>query len=589
MAQPQPQPRIIIRETPIGKDLDAFRASFEALYAVEDVSESFEKALDQLDPKDDRELAFTLLLTLQVLRAARLLRAANGKPVLAEILRLVSSTVLGESDVDRLTPLLGAALSSDSMLSSLQQTPWLRNTSSFANSSEHCKYMGDVFKEELGSMYTGIPDFHESFFGAVTGLEQAASAVFAMCVDGDNPLYREGWAGWPSHPEESQPNTPIDGSTARRKLDIGFSNPKADSDSRTGLDLGRYAREVLTAQDTRRFVLVFTICGHLMQVWEFDRLGGTASQHFDVNKDGLRDEEQLGFDPTIITTAGEQYTEITRDGHTERLIIDDLMQRAACVAGRATTCWKAHRAGDPQTLLVIKDSWQRSAMSPLTSAAGVSETSLNGGRKRSSSREAARLPPSKRSRSESSAPAEEGVSANRIHRRVILRDYGRPIFTASSRESLLGALEAYITGHESSHNAGFLHRNISVNNLIVNEDEDNASGVKGNTGTRAFMAIGVLRGEKYTFMHDHESFFCVLFWICIHYKGTGRGRIVPEFDKWNCLDMATLAYINQGQVSDERDFIRLAQENFTPFYRPLIRWAAREAEAIIEKGEAVAE
>jgi Fungal protein kinase len=29
-----------------------------------------------------------------------------------------------------------------------------------------------------------------------------------------------------------------------------------------------------------------------------------------------------------------------------------------CIAGRATTCWKAHREGDPQTPLVVKDSWQ---------------------------------------------------------------------------------------------------------------------------------------------------------------------------------------------------------------------------------------
>lgn len=32
--------------------------------------------------------------------------------------------------------------------------------------------------------------------------------------------------------------------------------------------------------------------------------------------------------------------------------------RACCIAGRATICWKAHREGDPQTPLVIKDSWQ---------------------------------------------------------------------------------------------------------------------------------------------------------------------------------------------------------------------------------------
>ncbi|KAL3954491.1 hypothetical protein ACCO45_010054 [Purpureocillium lilacinum] len=192
---------------------------------------------------------------------------------------------------------------------------------------------------------------------------------------------------------------PLEGSTSKRSMDIGFisdnikfkpdaadsryrwshilvagelkRNPKADTSSTAWIDLARYAREVLAAQDTRRFVLGFTLCGSLMRVWEFDRLGGIASERFDINKeDGalqfvttilgfLRmNEELLGFDPTIVTSGDRQYIEIERNDVKERLVIDEVMQRARCVAGRATTCWKAHPEGDPQTLLVIKDSWQ---------------------------------------------------------------------------------------------------------------------------------------------------------------------------------------------------------------------------------------
>jgi hypothetical protein len=43
------------------------------------------------------------------------------------------------------------------------------------------------------------------------------------------------------------------------------SNSSADKASKAWLDLGTYAREVLAAQDTRRFVLGFTICGSLMR------------------------------------------------------------------------------------------------------------------------------------------------------------------------------------------------------------------------------------------------------------------------------------------------------------------------------------
>jgi len=45
---------------------------------------------------------------------------------------------------------------------------------------------------------------------------------------------------------------------------------------------------VFAAQDSRRFVLGFTLCGSLMRLWEFDRLWGIASARFDINQEGLQ-------------------------------------------------------------------------------------------------------------------------------------------------------------------------------------------------------------------------------------------------------------------------------------------------------------
>lgn len=70
-------------------------------------------------------------------------------------------------------------------------------------------------------------------------------------------------------------------------------------------------------------------------------------------------EKQLGFDLTILKAEERRYIEIERNGLLERLVIDGVMMRAPCIAGRATTCWKAHRQGDDlQTSLVFKDSCQ---------------------------------------------------------------------------------------------------------------------------------------------------------------------------------------------------------------------------------------
>ncbi len=459
----------------------------------------------------------------------------------------------------------------------LFQTPHLQNTSSLVNSSEHMKYMDQALKEELGYMQVEIPGFYEAFFGVIEGLETASATIFNKCKEGNNPLYREevGWRDWPESAKEKEvlewltkrvelildfaqeqvsapkarrkllarPHQSLQGSTADRKLDVGIvnnqtagedtishwsqilvpgelkSNPNCDTFSKAWLDLGRYVREVLAAQDRRRFVHGFTLCGPKMRLWEFDRVGAIASSAIDINQDGLRfvsavlgylwmNEEQLGFDPTIGESDENRYIEITRHGHKERLVIDHLMKRAPCVAGRATTCWKAYREGDKSKIpLVIKDSWQyperevegrllRDAMEKgvvntaryyhhetvfvggkeddicnnvrkglditkatndrpkrlampqkISTRSGRSTSTSSAGRKRPSSHTDAPLPPRKRTRSSSLAKSgKSSAQRNRVHRRVIVRDYGKAIYKASSRAAMLAALGGCIEG-----------------------------------------------------------------------------------------------------------------------------------------------
>jgi hypothetical protein len=73
-------------------------------------------------------------------------------------------------------------------------------------------------------------------------------------------------------------------------------------------------------------------------------------------------------------------------------------------------------------------------------------------------------------------------------------------------------------------------------------------------------------------MHDLESFFCVLFWICIHRKGPGEGRVVAEFDKSDYAGTKELVKLNKGQVSDEQDFVSEAAKSFMQYYQPMVPW-----------------
>ncbi|TPX23944.1 hypothetical protein DIZ76_013287 [Coccidioides immitis] len=608
-------------------------------------------------------------------------------------------------------------------ISSIQQTPWMRNTSSFVNSTEYRRHVDAVLREELGELHVNIPGFFNAYFGDIPQLSAVSQAVLEGCKRADSQLYDEeqGWRDWPELAAErdvlkwlaniiaefvrlaeaqepswkidrrplAQPSQPLQGSIAERKLDIGFvddptatedsrcrwsqilvpgelkNDPKYDRKSGAWFDLGRYSREVLAAQDTRRFVLGFTLCGPFLRLWNFDRLGGIASEEFNINQDGLQfvsvvlgfllmSREQLGFDPTIVATGTERYIEIEKDGTKERLIIDRIVGRARCVAGRATTCWKAYCETDKsRTPLVVKDSWQyaerteegellREAMAkgvknvaryyhhetvridnkdddvlairkglniPISkdekggfkvtvrhsrSQRGQKSQGSTTGQKRSSDcmDTAFPPPPSKRTQSSSlSKSAGSSTPLNRVHRRVIIRDYGKPIYESSSKATLLAGLAGCIEGYMSLYNeAGLIQCDVSPRNLMVNEDKDNpswpaflidldlaikthrdgSSGARGKTGTRAFMAIGVLYGEKHCFMHDLESFFWVLFWICIHYNGPGKGRIVERFEEWNYVSTEKLADEKKGLISDEGDFLRILKDNFTPYYQSLI-------------------
>ena len=75
----------------------------------------------------------------------------------------------------------------------VDQTTWLRTTSSLDNYSEYRKYIDDILKDERdSSLYIGIPGFYKAFFGDITSLEEAAAAVITKSERGDNPLCNKG-------------------------------------------------------------------------------------------------------------------------------------------------------------------------------------------------------------------------------------------------------------------------------------------------------------------------------------------------------------------------------------------------------------
>lgn len=143
----------VIKEHPIATGLDGFRATFSSAHQVARYPETT-AILGELQPDQLQNLILNLLAALQVLPAARILRANNGKILFVEILGLNSAVASDDFDLDRLYPLLKVSVdrADDSTIwkevknaiaettppprsiaSSIRQTPWLRNTSSFPN------------------------------------------------------------------------------------------------------------------------------------------------------------------------------------------------------------------------------------------------------------------------------------------------------------------------------------------------------------------------------------------------------------------------------------------------------------------------
>nr|ODN90135.1 hypothetical protein L203_02058 [Cryptococcus depauperatus CBS 7841] len=318
MAEPDQTRCKIIQDHPIANGLDAFHAFFRPLVMT--------NSIDLRNREDLQDITINFLRALEVLPVSRLLQSETSahNTVKDDILRLISSVLSDDLDFDCIRSLLEAALADNpedaliwdlvaaaaaslnvtppprSMTPSSQQTPWLRGTSDFTYSTEYRQDIDRVLRGELGQLHVGLSGFHDIFFGSVAGLETAAEAVFQSCTSGSDPLFREGWKGWPTNANENavinwfkdvtakladfakgysplqtrrrilgELNKPIKGSTSERKLDIGFvsdreagrdtryhwseilvpgelkSNPLADTNSKAWLDLGRYAREGL--------------------------------------------------------------------------------------------------------------------------------------------------------------------------------------------------------------------------------------------------------------------------------------------------------------------------------------------------------
>jgi hypothetical protein len=180
----------------------------------------------------------------------------------------------------------------------------------------------------------------------------------------------------------------------------------------------------------------------------------------------------------------------------------------------------------------------------------------------------------------------ENFFQNRILACIVTSPAGRPLHTFQSLLELLQVFRDAIKCHRSlCYDAKILHQDISPGNMIILDGQDKGkpqgilidldSAIElaegegtelGITGTRPFMAIGVLKSERHTYRHDLESFLYVFLWTII----TNHTENPPETSKlrqWSRGDWDELA-VRKSLDMDQGGF-QIVLEEFTPEFSSL--------------------
>ncbi|KAL8938554.1 MAG: hypothetical protein Q9216_003822 [Gyalolechia sp. 2 TL-2023] len=158
---------------------------------------------------------------------------------------------------------------------------------------------------------------------------------------------------------------------------IGELKQSEDDKKANLLQVGRYVRDVFSAQPTRRHVHVFTLYGSTMQAWVFDRSGPYSSTAFNIHEKPelfiliatgylMMSDEELGLDTFIQRDNGNHYVNITDGFGKERLLQfnpEPIAHQRAIVC-RGTSCFHAKLPNAGDYHCVVKFSWVSATRRP---------------------------------------------------------------------------------------------------------------------------------------------------------------------------------------------------------------------------------
>ncbi|KAM6530418.1 hypothetical protein FALCPG4_008546 [Fusarium falciforme] len=387
--------------------------------------------------------------------------------------------------------------------------------------------------------------------------------------------------------------------------------------------LYKYARKVFRSQPARRFLHGIYILGLVAELWVFDRAGMYHSPPLSLrdHPEGVAailssylrlDGLDLGINPilhsdttgTYILAKGENQSEA---GLSQFYLEGEPISSPKDIVSTRPTCYRARLSTSTRPEFVVKFIWRVAAW-----MLGDLESENWGTGARRSEGFMLRLVKKRKVSGVMQMfshqkvedrwglrgggmkfPASKGLlDDNTFTVRdsnlecMVVYPLGRPIARFRTVEEFLRGFRDAIAGYRSLHLDGkILHRDISPGNIMLAEDKKEGEPwgflidldlsmelavgpARPNEiiGTKAFMAIDVLRRVPRTYRQDLESFLYVFLWIAI----CGGDRKLPadsRLQRWLVGDWSELA---QKKTEDMEDgnFPGIVAE-FTPQFRAL--------------------
>ncbi|KAI0016424.1 FunK1 protein kinase [Xylariomycetidae sp. FL0641] len=377
------------------------------------------------------------------------------------------------------------------------------------------------------------------------------------------------------------------------------------------LALTVHAHKIFYCQPTRLFLHAVYINGTYMESWVFDRVGMYSGIGFDARQDPARLFAILGSYQTMLLKGMETGNEIltgsyvlTRLGDRSLLTIEEpkaefelrtppIMAHQA-LFGKGITVYPARDLSSNKWEYAVKFLWRRGEdrkEEDIFKAIGKEDiwgvVSFKGAWTYISTsrlRQGLELRP----HTPSQAPTEQSgvVPEERVLMCFVTFPLGRNLDEFTTGGELVRVFRDAITGHRALYQQkSILHRDISPGNIIITDGSDGRSphgmlidldlalnlaveSPKAGDmfGTRAFIAIDVLRTHAHTYRHDLESFFYVFLWTVIENRDTSLPAD-SKLRRWRGEDRKELARIKMADMEESR-FESILDE-FPPEFNPL--------------------